>query len=124
VAVAQNKICMAAAEKDPRDVTVRELFEMFEKVVAAANRATDTWVDIRDRKLPWRHIVAAAERGEVKVSRVGRKLLMRQTELNKWLDMQNVQKNRPKEPSNQLPSVEDHVSEMLAEAGYRKRQRG
>lgn len=62
------------------DMTLRELLL---RVVGVPTE--EEWVNIRDERYPWRHIVAAAERGECQVSRVGRKLLMHRDELSAFL---------------------------------------
>jgi hypothetical protein len=73
---------------DPLDMTVRELLAAL--VARAGGSANDEWVNIRGEVYPWRRIVAAAERGECEVSRVGRRLMMRRDELDKWLAARRI----------------------------------
>lgn len=86
----------------------------------------DAWVNIRDERWPWRHIVAAAERGECSVSKVGRRLMMRREDLDAWLAAQAIQpmgKERPKSKpeSESGPNAERKaaVAHLLVKHGYR-----
>lgn len=102
---------------DPLDLTVRALLE---RLLAAQQHESSGWVNIRDKQWPWRHLVAAAERGEVKVSRVGRKLMMRREELDSWLDAQRIQP-RSREAAKPEPAGDEHLTRLLEGAGFRKR---
>ena len=99
--------------KDPLDLTLRDLLERM-----AAQRPDDGWVNIREQPWPWRQLVAAAERGEAAVSRVGHRLLMRREELDRWLDTQRIQ---PAALAPATPPHEEHMDKLLQAAGFRKR---
>lgn len=103
---------MAAA--DPLDLTLRTLLER----LLAREQSNDGWVNIRDERWPWRQLVAAAERGEVAVSRVGRKLMMRREDLDRWLDAHRIQ---PRQPEPKPTPHDEHLNKMLEGAGFRRR---
>lgn len=95
------------------DMTLRSLLE---RVLDRAASEDYEWVNIRDPRYPWRHIVAAAERGECKVSRVGRKLLMQRGELNKFLSTRLIVPRG--EAGNDVEHEYDDVAKRaLAEQG-------
>ena len=111
---------MQLESRDPLDMTVREFLE---KLLAGHSVDDIGWVNIRSPEWPWQSIVSAAERGEVRVSRVGRKLLMRRDELDKWLDAHCIprkQKQRA-EPKEDVP--DDDMQRMLDKAGFGGRKR-
>jgi hypothetical protein len=98
-------------QDDVLDMTLRVLLQ---RVLGVAT--TDEWISIRDSNYPWRQLVAAAERGECAVSRVGRKLMMRRDELDRWLAAQRiVPKSQNDAPKNEL---QDRVAAMLAKQGF------
>jgi hypothetical protein len=92
------------AERDPLDMTVRELLAML--VDRVGGSANDEWVNIRSEAYPWRRIVAAAERGECEVSRVGRRLMMQRSELSRWLARHRIgprsKKAKPDAPKDEF----------------------
>lgn len=49
----------------------------------------DTWVDPKSPRCPvgYRQVLAAAQRGELEVFRVGRKCLVRKSELDRWIGL-------------------------------------
>jgi hypothetical protein len=103
---------------DPLDLTVRALLE---RLLAGADPAGGDggWVNVRDERWPWRQLVAAAERGEVSLSRVGHRLLMRRAELDRWLDGQRIRPRRP--AAEPTPPRDEHLTRLLEGAGFRKR---
>lgn len=107
---------MPANDVDPLDLTLRALLE---RLLAARDAANDGWVNVRDERWPWRQLVAAAERGEVSVSRVGHRLMMRRDELDRWLDAQRIQPRRPAEEP--VPPRDEHMSKLLEKAGFGRR---
>jgi hypothetical protein len=100
---------------DPLDLTLRALLE---RLLATHEQSGDGWVNVRDKRWPWRQLVAAAERGEVSLSRVGRKLMMRREELDRWLDAQRIQ---PRRAAEKPAPRDEHLSRLLEGAGFRKR---
>jgi hypothetical protein len=109
---------MRAANDNSSSVLDMPLRSFLERLVA--DRGADSgWINIRDEQWPWRHIVAAAERGECHVSRVGRKLLMRREELDRWLALHTIpvrtQATKP-EPDDDNP-----VGHLLERAGFQRR---
>jgi hypothetical protein len=108
-----------ANDTDPLDLTLRALLER----LLAAQRPDDGWVNVRDERWPWRQLVAAAERGEVSLSRVGHRLLMRREDLDRWLDAQRIQPRRRGAATADPPPPprDEHISKLLERAGFRKR---
>lgn len=107
-------------QRDPLDMTLREFITSLSSGLAAVS-SPDDWVNIRDdARYPWRHIVAAAERGECQVSRVGRKLLMQRAELDKFLSTRRIVPRR--EPENDAPhECNDEVAvRALRELGVKR----
>lgn len=103
---------------DPLDITLRALLE---RILAPKPANDDGWVNIRGERYPWKYIVASAELGECKVTRVGRKLMMRREELDRWLDARAI-KPRGEEPVAPAALTEgDRVKatakRLLAKAG-------
>lgn len=111
---------MNAASKndDPLDLTVRALLER----LLTREQANDGWVNIRDERWPWRQLVAAAERGECSVSRVGRKLMMRREDLDRWLALHAI-KSKGVAKTKQATESDNPVAHLLEDAGYRRRPR-
>lgn len=107
---------MNAATKrdDPLDLTLRALLER----LLAAQRDDSGWVNVRGDQWPWRQLVAAAERGECSISRVGRKLLMRREELDRWLALHAI---RPRGEAKRATEPANPVAHLLEDAGYRRR---
>jgi len=103
---------------DPLDLTLREFLTLL--VERGSPSGNDDWVNIRRDPYPWRRIVAAAERGECEVSRVGRRLLMKRSELDKFLARKGI---TPKnvEPKTETPptDIEASVQRALRRNGYR-----
>jgi hypothetical protein len=106
---------------DPLDLPLRELLALL--LNAKTQPSNDAgWVNIRTDDLPWRQLVAAAERGEVLVSRVGRKLLMKRADLDGWLEKQAI--GRPTETEKPGKSGNDaDVDHLVQRAGYGGRAR-
>lgn len=73
---------------DPLDMSLRDLLVALVERSSVANDAD--WIDIRGGTYPWKRIVAAAERGECEVSRVGRRLMMQRAELTRWLSRHRI----------------------------------
>jgi hypothetical protein len=82
--IKQAPVSVAPA-RDPLDMTLRELLCALTNTSAPAANDADDWISIRSEAYPWKRIVAAAERGECEVSRVGRRLMMQRSELSRWL---------------------------------------
>ncbi len=99
---------------DPLDLTVRDLLASLVQTPSAAD--PDPWVDPRARDLH-RPLLAAAQRGEVALSKIGRKFLIRRSELDRWIALQRV----PAETSEPQPTAAaSPVAHILERAGYRK----
>lgn len=114
---------MAAAQKlsdNPLDMSVRAFLEC---LVANQQRPDVDWVNVRTQDLPWRQLVAAAERGEVQVSRVGRRLMMRREELDSWLAKHFIKQHRPGD-SEPVPQTDEdaHVMRLIERAGHRRKR--
>jgi hypothetical protein len=108
-----------SAPADPFDLTLRALLK---RLLGERAHPSDLgWVNVRVDDCPWRHLVAAAERGEVVVARVGRKLLMRRPDLDAWLESQRIEPRAAAEPREPLPPQPDRVAHVLAAHGYSRR---
>ena len=94
------------------DLTLRDLLE---RLLADRRDAdADPWVDLRKEGWPFRRIVAAAKRGECKVSRIGRRLLMRRSELDAWVDRHEIEVET--EAASREPP--EHIAHLLRREGY------
>ena len=99
---------------DPLDLSLRELLR---RLLTAGSPADSEWINVRTDQLPWRQLVEAAERGEVVVSRVGRKLMMKRHDLDRWLEAQAIGRRRGTEKA-QKPAHEADISHLVQRAGY------
>ena len=75
-------------------LTIKELLDRLTSEVARDPNATAGWVNIRKEGFPWRHMVMDAERGHAEVSRVGRKLMARETEIDRWLSTKDIRQQQ------------------------------
>lgn len=105
---------------DPLDMTLRDLLTTLVERRGVANDSD--WINIRGDVYPWRRIVAAAERGECEVSRVGRRLMMKREELDRWLARHRIgptSKTKKVEPDAKKPKGEfgDSVQRALRRNG-------
>lgn len=105
---------------DPLDMSLRDLLAtLVERGGATANDGD--WINIRGEVYPWKRIVAAAERGECEVSRVGRRLMMQRSELSKWLARHRIgsgpKKVKPAEPAKSKGEFGDSVQRALKRNG-------
>lgn len=111
------------SDKPQPDLMQLTLGEVLERVLAGRVSDEAGWVNIRDERWPWRRILAAARRGECQVSKVGRQLLMRREELDRFLEQHRI---RPKriEPANDVERspLADDVAAILRNKGYRRRR--
>jgi hypothetical protein len=98
---------------DPLEMTLRELLEA---LVARAGSANDEWINIRSEDYPWRRIVAAAERGECEVSRVGRRLMMQRSELAKFLAAQRIGLRKVKPEADAKPKSNGEFGDSVHRA--------
>lgn len=100
-------------------MTVRELLGALTERALPANDGD--WINIRSDDYPWKRIVAAAERGECEVSRVGRRLMMQRSELAKFLAARRIgpKKVKPEADAKPKPKGEfgDTVQRMLKRNG-------
>lgn len=103
------------------DLSIRQILE---RLISNPANETD-WIDIRSPLYPWKHIVAAAERDEACVSRIGRRLYMRREDLDRWMKKHFIPK-RPgsalKFPKSAEPTPTP-VEQMLMSAGFRRKQK-
>ncbi|HET8932291.1 MAG TPA: hypothetical protein VFN67_02575, partial [Polyangiales bacterium] len=102
------------------DITLRELLQ---RLVDPPSPAGSEWINIRTDHLPWRQIVMAAERGEVEVCRVSRKLMMRRAELDRWLSAQKIcPAERASTGTTDVASkAPNDVSHLVAQLGFGSR---
>jgi hypothetical protein len=107
---------MTTPRPDPLDMTLRALLERVLQEPARSESDAREWINVRTDDWPWRRIVAAAERGELVVARVGRKLIVRREDLGRWLEAQRIPA-RTQTSQAQPPS---RVAHLLDAAGYRR----
>jgi hypothetical protein len=98
---------------DPLDLTLRELLASLLREHPPSD--PDPWVDLRKEGWPCRRIAEAAKRGECKVSRVGRRLLMRRSELNAWIDRHQIEV----EPDQERAAPPSRIAHLLESADHR-----
>lgn len=103
-------------ERDPFDISLREFL-----ISITQRGVVDDWINIRGNNYPWRHIVRAADRGECKISRVGRKLMMRRDELDRWLVKQSMAPRKRKSKGHTAPAddLDAEAQRLLEKQGYR-----
>lgn len=104
---------------DPLDMSLRDFLAALVENRAVANDSG--WINIRGDEYPWKRIVAAAERGECEVSRVGRRLMMQRSELTRWLAQYRIgaglKKVKPDPEANQKGEFGDSVRLALKRNG-------
>ncbi len=70
-------------EPDLLDLPLREVLARL--ATPSAPIEADPWVDPRACEAPFREVLAAGKRGELALFKVGRKYLVRRSELDRWL---------------------------------------
>lgn len=104
------------------DMTVGQLIEQL-TANDNADRTVAGWVNIRRDDFPWRQMVADAEQGRAEVSRVGRKLMAREGEIDRWLNTQRIPPSGVKKNTGEnVPANPDAVAVELSlrRAGLRR----
>lgn len=104
---------------DLLSMTVGELLTHVVEYLGRAQHSaeSDPWVDIRTPEWPHRRILASAQQGEVHVAKVGRRLLMRRSELNRWLDARKY-RHRERRPRPTIETERDARVAQLHSYGY------
>lgn len=101
---------------DPLDMTLRELFQ---RILDLRSPTDSGWINVRTPQLPWRQLTAAAARGEVEVCRVGRMLMMRRAELDRWLQSQKIGPTASTSAvTTEQPKATNDVSHLLTRLGF------
>ena len=72
------------------ELTLKELLDRLTSEAGRDPNAIAGWVNIRREGFPWRHMVMDAESGRAEVSRVGRKLMAREAEIDRWLRAKGI----------------------------------
>lgn len=99
--------------RDALDMTLRDLLAA---LVDGRDVANDSdWINIRSEAYPWRRIVAAAERGECEVSRVGRRLMMQRSELSKFLTARRIGPKKA-QPKTESPKPKSEFGDSVQRA--------
>jgi excisionase family DNA binding protein len=117
---------MTAKHGDPLDVSLRELLaRVFDPRTAGSD--PERWIDARDPDqcpVPWRNVLDAARRGELEASRVGRQVLVRARELDRWLTARRIESRVAEPPvSTPAPPEPSRIAHLLDRAGYVPRAR-
>ena len=81
------------------DMTLNELINKLTADETSSPNATAGWVNISKDGFPWRQTVADAETGAAALSRVGRKLMAREAEIDRWLSTKQISEARQREPA-------------------------
>jgi excisionase family DNA binding protein len=115
---AERAGAVVTANDDPLDLTVRELLTRIVDRAPASSVDPDPWVDAAACPVGWRHVLDAARRGELEASRIGRKVLVRRSELDRWLAAHRVEVRAAVAPAEKPPP--SRVAHILEAAGYRK----
>ncbi len=112
---------MTIKSHDPLDVSLRELLVRVLDV-RAEGQDPERWVDIRDSQhcpVPWRNVLEAARRGELEASRVGRQVLVRARELDRWLTAKRIEARSADPAEVPVPaSAPSRIAHLLDRAGY------
>jgi hypothetical protein len=110
---------MSSSQIDVLDLPLRTVLDRV--FGQQTQRADDSeWINVRTKDWPWRHLVAAAERGEVTVSRIGRKLMMRRRDLDRWLESQRIPERAQRDVAPARTEQPSGVAHILEAHGYRK----
>lgn len=100
------------------DLKVGELVEILATRLQRSDEL-NVWIDVRNSQWPWRQLVSAAERGEVDLSRVGRKLLIRKNELDRWLATKRIESHAAREKTAESSmDRSNNVDHLLRAHGY------
>ncbi len=118
---------MTVKHCDPLDVSLRELLARVVEAQAGTSDP-DRWIDVRDPQqcpVPWRSVMDAARRGELEASRVGRQVLVRARELDRWLAAKRIDSRAREQaaPVAAPPPEPSRVAHLLDRAGYVPRAR-
>lgn len=106
---------------DLLDLTVRELLERVLGAVPAAE--ADPWVDAKEQPLvPHRELHAAAKRGEIELYRSGRRYLLRQSALDRFIARPEHRVGAEVDAESAEP--ESTVAHILRANGFARRSAG
>src|SRR5262249_13830140 len=84
-----RKVERTTAPADPLDLTVRQFVE---RVLAdGAPIEADPWVDASKAPCGRQRVLDAAKRGELEASKIGRQVLVRCSELDRWIAAQRIE---------------------------------
>lgn len=102
------------------DLLAMTVGQLLERLLSAAPAAeADRWVDIREQGLaPHRVLLDAAKAGELALYKVGRRTLVRQSELDRWVQL--PQHRVTEQLVDTEPEVASGVAHILAAHGFRK----
>lgn len=108
----------------PQDLLDCSLRDLLARVLDQRGPALDPdrWIDCRDAAqcpVPWRLVVEAAQRGELEASRVGRNVVVRARELDRWLSTRRITP-AAKAESTAAPAAPSRAELILERSGYRK----
>jgi len=123
-AVQEAPAAPVAPERDPGDMTVNELLAALIRRGGVGANDPEEWINIRDDRYPWRHVVDAADRGECRIAPVGRRLMMQRKEYSRWLSTRCKAPLSSKEekahPTNEADELQRQVRASLERSGYRR----
>lgn len=97
--------------KPPSQMELLAALDIVRRWLAAGNAApVDDWVDAADAPVPQRTIRDAVRRGELTGSRAGRRLLVRRSELDRWIETRRAKPRK----------ADERVNAVLVQMGGRR----
>jgi excisionase family DNA binding protein len=99
------------------DLRALTLGEIANALAGTRAEAPSAWIDIRSdaSPVPYRHALAAAQRGELNVHRIGRRGLVRREELDEWIARQPTIGSEPEK----IEDDESPAARILRREGWR-----
>jgi excisionase family DNA binding protein len=86
--------------KPPTQLEVLAALDVFRRFFASGPaEQIDEWIDAKDAPVPQRTIRDAVRRGEIEATRAGRRLLVRRSELDRWLTERRARPRGTEQPS-------------------------
>jgi hypothetical protein len=98
------------------DLTLRDVLAQL--LGSGASTELDNWIDPRSTACPapYRTVLSAARAGDLVLCKVGRRLLIRRSELDRWISTQTI---RAQPASDPIPAAApDGIAHILQAHGY------
>ncbi len=103
--------------RDLLSITLGELLALAGEQLASRSEESDPWVNPSECEISKRQVKGAIRAGELRAYRVGRRLLVRRSELDAWIvrPEHRVQPDIEDEPDH-----EDHADRILTAHGWNR----